>query len=524
MIVGKDCPQEAPRYPGLWRRDNNPGGTNLSRLEYLKKQVENWVLYVKDHPEFPNTPLYKKAIYVENYLSEIRDPLTWRPVNKKAAKTYLLEAELKVLGSTIESNPEDEQGSTEERDEVIDGFESHPEIESVQETMTTTGDEDMFSEEELEDEKYSRREKEMNIHTFLKRSNTELFEMDLEIPEYVKNSKWFKNRLSEYKEEYMKEQFDHLSSQGILEKLSQTPKFIKESEEVKQKLKHLSMEEKATRTLFKCLNDTIEILSKTPGPEARNQLHVVTAAATHPTHGTPGFSGSSKKVQTEAKTMKRKFLERSTDVLVPPTKKARNIYPEEVEKIVVDHWDLNTIPEPALHRQKPKPTEANKEILPVRYQTLTDKEQYELFKGDCAEPIGEVMKKFSEQSILMVNNWKDNEAKRSRVKYYENLPEKFPKIDYFLDKKPAEIKPLHDHTTALCVTCEAAQLNWYTLVKTLKNSNQCNSRRCPNWICMCESVSDEEEHQELVQTECNCKCNCDGCQDCKVFLFFLFYT
>ena len=38
-----------------------------------------------------------------------------------------------------------------------------------------------------------------------------------------------------------------------------------------------------------------------------------------------------------------------------------------------------------------------------------------------------------------------------RLEYAERtLPEKFPSLSWWLDQRPAEVKPLHDHTTGLC--------------------------------------------------------------------------
>ena len=125
------------------------------------------------------------------------------------------------------------------------------------------------------------------------------------------------------------------------------------------------------------------------------------------------------------------------------------------------------------------------------------------------------MRNDANQKIAKVSQWPDSDDKLSRMEYYENLHQKFPGIDLFLEKKPDEVKPLHDHTTALCKLCEAAHLNWSTLVKTLRMMCQCGSRCCPNWICLCERDQDEEEEvEERFQNLAVCSCECK-CVDCK---------
>ena len=89
----------------------------------------------------------------------------------------------------------------------------------------------------------------------------------------------------------------------------------------------------------------------------------------------------------------------------------------------------------------------------------------------------------------------------------------FPSIDWFLDQKPEEVKPMHDHTTALCKLCEAAVLNYTTLVKTIKHQCDCKTEHCPDFLCMCPQ--DDEENDDVTR-QCNCHCDCDNCRGCKV--------
>ena len=89
----------------------------------------------------------------------------------------------------------------------------------------------------------------------------------------------------------MEDNFGNKNSQGILENLSQAPA-------VRNKLSHLSKEEKANQTALKAARDTISILAQTKGKAAREQVKIVTSALTQHKYGTtdlPGVSWRAKK-------------------------------------------------------------------------------------------------------------------------------------------------------------------------------------------------------------------------------------
>ena len=213
--------------------------------------------------------------------------------------------------------------------------------------------------------------------------------------------------------------------------------------------------------------------------------------------------------------MKINLLTGDDQILTPPPKKRRKIIPEEVEAIALKHWTETTIPEPAVNRRmkrkekKKKKTGNTEELVPTRWQHLTQREQYSHFKDECSKEVEEVMRKHAQINLEKLQTRPDSDDKTRRVHLYENMHEKFPSESWYQDQKPPEVKPLHDHTTGLCRVCEAAQINHGTLVKTLNKLCVCKTDQCPNWVCFCDDELDEG-------AKCFCKCDCDSCKKCKV--------
>ena len=203
-------------------------------------------------------------------------------------------------------------------------------------------------------------------------------------------------------------------------------------------------------------------------------------------------------------------------ILTPPAKTKRNVYPKQLEDLGEKHWIENTTIEPALHRRKAELDD--KETIPTRYQSLTDKEQYELFKEDCSEEMIEILRKHASDEINKINHRPDSEDKTRRLAYFTRLPTVVPSIDWYLGLKPKEVKKMHDHTTALCKLCEAALLNFTTLVKIVKHQCKCKTTLCPNWVCLCFL---EENHMDDDGDEgqCACKCACESCAMCQVIIY-----
>ena len=65
------------------------------------------------------------------------------------------------------------------------------------------------------------------------------------------------------------------------------------------------------------------------------------------------------------------------------------------------HFFVNTTIEPALHKRKSESDD--KETIPTRYQSLTDKEQYELYKEDCSEEMAEILRRYAAAETNKLN-------------------------------------------------------------------------------------------------------------------------
>ena len=85
----------------------------------------------------------------------------------------------------------------------------------------------------------------------------------------------------------MADNFAESSSQEILEKLSETPMCIQNSEMFKNRLCQLSFEQRSQRLLLNNINDTLTELQKTA--EGKEQGKIIVAAVSHPVYGDPGL-------------------------------------------------------------------------------------------------------------------------------------------------------------------------------------------------------------------------------------------
>ena len=386
------------------------------------------------------------------------------------------------------------------------------------------GGDDMM---EFEDNKSDKRSAvEFVVKRYMEKTDQELFESDMEVPEVVTKSGKYKKRRQKYIEQKVN---SYENSQEILETLSQAPPMVEEA--LKRRLVHLTNQEKSARLMVKTLSDTLARLRQTPGREARRQELTILAAVSRHRWGAPALEGhSSWRQDKEAKEMKVRLLTGADPVLTPSEPPKRHIYPATVEKVAEQHWMDTTIPEPAVNRRmirKEKPLsegEQVKEIVPTRWQHLTMKEQYASFKEGCEKEVKKEMTEKSEADRTRVEKRPDSQDKTRRLEMLEKLPEKFPGKKWYKDQMPPEVKPLIDHTTGLCRTCEAAQLNYSSLTKTLKRLCSCGTKMCKNWVCLCRREEEEQGEEEQGEGEadlCMCSCSCDDCQACKVRIFIV---
>ena len=115
--------------------------------------------------------------------------------------------------------------------------------------------------------------------------------------------------------------------------------------------------------------------------------------------------------------------------------------------------------EPGKHRRFSKTVKDKDETVPTRYQTMTNDESYDSFKEACSEEVTAVMKGKAKEMVDIVSRHPDTADRQKRLRYAEQvLPNKFPSKTWWLAQRPAEVKPMHDHTTGLCKV-RTSQLN-----------------------------------------------------------------
>ena len=509
----EDCPPgKAPHYPGK-RNKNNTRGSDLSKSDFIDKVIEDWILYFDNKEKYEKTSWSNKTKYLVRYLEPLK-------VARSLAETKLIEIETR-LATEAESNElknsQDILCSDMEIDKEVATDHTQPgrsrwdKYKLVEKTLELN-DEELFkgNTEISEDVKTSLRYKQREKAYYLNMPGKELFENHHNISTYTKKSSEFQEKQQQYVDDYMEDNFSQSSSQEILEKLSETPTCVQNSDALKTRLCHLSFEQRSERLVMKNIRDTLTELQKTA--EGKEQGKIIVAAVSHPVYGDPGLDLSSRQ-KADCKKSKENLLTGKTAKLKLPDKKKRQIYPKSVENIAKEHWLETTIPEPAKHTGKA--IEEGGETVPTRYQDKTDKECYENFKEECEEKVKMEMTKVSQEMILKLSKRPDTVDKERRLEYAQSLPDKFPGPDWYIGQRPPETKPLCDHTTGLCHVCESAKENFSSIVQAVKRLCRCGTKDCPRWFCACPISADGED-----ETPCLCPpCECEVCVTCKVSSF-----
>lgn len=508
-IRREDCPEgQAPKYPGK-KNKNNKNGSDLSKSEFVKKMIEDWVRHFEGNEKYQHTPWANKTRYLFTHLEHLN-------VSKRDAQKQLIEIETKVAEEVEENEIIQSQNSlSQEMDVEKDESDKQESVRSrwgkdqeIKKLMELD-DQQLFEggQEIPENVKSSNRYKQREKMHYLSLSDNDLFERYDEIPPYTKISTEFKSRYTKFVEKYMDENFAQSSSQEILLKLPVTPAYVQNSEAYKDRLCHLSFAEKSQRLVMQNIQDTLNELEKTK--EGRKQAKIIIAGVSHASFGDPGLNVS-RTTKENTKKAKEDLLTGKSTVLKMPENKKRQVFPETVEAISINHWMENTIPEPAKHTGKA--LEEGGETVTTRYQDKTDKECFINFKEECEGKIKVEMKKVADEMIRNLSKRPDTADKRRRLEFAESLPDKFPSLDWYIQQRPKETKPLCNHTTGLCHLCEAAKQNFAYIVNIVKKRCRCGSHDCPNFSCVCP-VGEEEDDE----TPCSCPpCECETCSSCQV--------
>lgn len=295
-INAADCPPTpATAYPGRYGK-NNKTGSIKTKQQFLEEAVRFWVEHFEGSDKYENTSLSNKARYLVWHLRALK-------VNVKKARALIVKVESdqrrEVVGER-EGLVEDGQGAYGgggdeadhvEEDNLDDQEEGEDGGEMENFDMGCDEEEDwdhqlmvrglIVSEEEKvggAESSEKRAEREFVVREYLEKSDDELFEGGLEIPDCVQNSVRFKERKKRFITTYLEDK-GYQDSQEILEALSQAPPVVEET--LRQKINHLTKPQKAERLLLKTLSDTIKRLKETPGREAKIQVLIIMAAISH---------------------------------------------------------------------------------------------------------------------------------------------------------------------------------------------------------------------------------------------------
>ena len=172
--------------------------------------------------------------------------------------------------------------------------------------------------------------------------------------------------------------------------------------------------------------------------------------------------------------MKTRLKSGEDKILNTREKAARQTFPQGVIDIAAKHWEEIIVFEPSKHRRIRKVIKDGDETLPIRYQTMTDKESYDSFKEYCSDDIKKVMESYARERYNTYSQRPKNADRDHRIAYTENtLPNKFPALSWWVQQRPAEVQLMHDHTTGLCKV-SLFYLHLHICLTTINYQNRIN--------------------------------------------------
>ena len=148
--------------------------------------------------------------------------------------------------------------------------------------------------------------------------------------------------------------------------------------------------------------------------------------------------------------MKTLLMRGEDSTLTVGRKEKKKPYPEGVVTAARKHWEGVCVTEPAKHRSTgtfSSTVQDGVETVPRRLQDKTDGECYEDFKDECGEEIKRQMEAHSEILKEKVARWPESPDKARRLVWAEESKTRFPGLSWYRLQKPAEVVPMHNHTT-----------------------------------------------------------------------------
>ena len=356
----------------------------------------------------------------------------------------------------------------------------------------------------------NRRVKDQMIKMYTDKLDRFVLENEEELPDFVLNSRYYKERKEDYIHEVVDQIFEASSSQEVALTLSQLPNFIQNHEYIHKKLGRRTNEELSSIRVVKNLNEVFETLQMDNSSKAFDQRVMLAAAVIDPRYGPPKIN-ETRNVLEKAKAVKKAFLTGDQSTLQVLKRKKREIYPKEVFDMAIESWETDaTVVEPAMHARPERAISDGQETVPNRLQVLTDDEAYDMFKEKFEEKVKQVMKQHSDKVRSKYEDKQQGTWKTTIMNILQRKENLFPSKTWFIRNKPPQTKANHDHTTGVCKDCYSSQLNYETLLRYAQSQCNCKTDICPNWVCTCNLEEDDDT------CSCDPVCYYVDCMSCKV--------
>ena len=264
------------------------------------------------------------------------------------------------------------------------------------------------------------------------------------------NSEAYRIRSEEYTLNYFHQYLESKTPQELILSFSDLPSVVQKLRYCTDKLKHLSKKDKSEIVALKELRETMKKLKLSKSKESRDQQKILAASVSSLEFGVPQL-GLHPRVEKEALLMKRQLISGEKNVLKCLDNEKRQVFLREVKEVAIKHWEEITVTEPGKHKRLTKAVKDGEETAPVRYQTMTNEETFESFKDNCSNDVKVAMEKYAQERLAAYRRRPESEDKEYRLKYAKNvLPNKFPSQSWWLEQRPKEVKPMHNHTMGLC--------------------------------------------------------------------------
>ena len=499
MLKKSDCTLPRPeRYPGSLHH-NNVGGSLLSKADWIKFEGKKWLDEMKNSEKYDASFFSVKAVCLRSWLQK-----TFPSVSAKTSKEILYDLEKDLDDDDQRQSDDDRDGDDDLMDEDDGGNESSDMFDSDSERME-------------DDAPLTKKGKISTIRWYVEKMDEKLLDNEEVVPEFVRESRTYKNKRDDFIGKYIDQQFETFCSQEVASSHTQLPKWVQNHKYLKQKFSHRTRLELANYRALKNLKETCRELRNNPSKEAFDLRTVLVASVICTRYGVPDVD-ETRDVIEAAKRMKHDFVTGNESILNIKARKKHEVYPKSVFDLSDESWEqLSTVVEPDQHRRPSRAIKDGEETVPNRLQIVTDDEAYAQFRDNYEDKVRLAMKEHCEKKRQKYRSKSDSKTKTKVIETLHRLENKFPSKSWFLSNKPPQTKANNEHSTGNCKDCYSVKANYETLLKTAKMYCNCGTEKCDGWQCTCDIEAGDTEE------ECTCDkvCYCDRCESCQVNYFIL---